>query len=98
VPYPGLVAEGTSEPDIRSEDVLVVVRHPFGEVEVSLVEWMAAGPGPRPMVRPVAARSRLNGEPLPLTVIPLRYRNDEQSRTTIRQGILTDPWGSGPES
>jgi hypothetical protein len=96
--YPESVSEGTGEPDIHPDDVLVVVSHPHGDIEVSLATWMAAGPGPRPLVRPVAARSRLSGEPLPLTVIPLRYRNDEQSRSAIRRGILTSPWRDGPAS
>jgi hypothetical protein len=80
---------------VRPEDVLVVVGHPFGDIEVPLTEWMARGPGPRPLVRPVAARSRVTGEPLPLTVIPPRYRNDEESRAAIERGELTDPWASG---
>ncbi|MPZ85264.1 MAG: hypothetical protein GEV28_34715 [Actinophytocola sp.] len=90
------MAEGSGEPDVRPEDVIVVVRHPFGDVEVTLATWMAVGPGPRPLVRPVAARSRRSGEPLPLTVIPPRYRNDEQSRAAVRQGILVDPWAGSP--
>jgi hypothetical protein len=86
------VAEDIDERDVRPEDVLVIVSHPFGDIEITLAQWMAVGPGPRPLVRPVAARSRVSDEPLPLTVIPLRYRNDEQSRTAIRQGLVTDPW------
>jgi hypothetical protein len=74
------------------DDILVVVGHPFGDVEVALTVWIATGPGPRPFVRPLRARSRSTGQPLPLTVIPLRYRNDEQARQAIQDGLLENPW------
>ena len=77
------------------EDVLVVLDHPFGRLEVSLTEWMEVGPGPRPYVRPVAAKHRVTGGPLPLSVVPLAYRNDEESRALIAAGALEDPWKSG---
>lgn len=78
----------TSDPD----DVLVTIGHPMGDIEVSLAVWIATGPGPRPFVRPIRARSRSTGQPLPLSVIPLRYRNDEQSRQAINNGRLANPW------
>jgi hypothetical protein len=74
-------------------DVLVTVGHPFGKVEVPLTEWMATGPGPRSLVRPIAARSRHTGDSLPLAVIPLEYRNDETSRRPIAEGNIKSPWG-----
>ncbi|MEG3632618.1 hypothetical protein [Micromonospora palythoicola] len=74
------------------DDVLVVIEHPFGEVEASLAEWIATGPGPRRFVRPVRARSRSTGRRLPLSVIPLQYRNNAQSRRAIAAGRLDDPW------
>jgi len=52
---------------------------------------MKHGPGPRVGLRPVAARSRLTGEELPLSVVPLRYRNDAESRAAIERGEFTDP-------
>ena len=82
--------DSTTAPD--PQDLLLTVQHPFGDLEVSLAEWIARGPGPRPLVRPVAVRSRATGEPLPLTVIPLRYRNDEESRRLIAEGALESPW------
>lgn len=84
------VHDSAGEPD--PQDLLLTVQHPFGDLEVSLAEWIARGPGPRPLVRPVAVRSRATGEPLPLTVIPLRYRNDEESRRLIAEGALESPW------
>jgi hypothetical protein len=78
------------EPDL--DDVLVVIGHPFGDIEVPLAEWIARGPGPRRFLRPVRARSRSTGEPLPLTVIPFQYRNDAESRKAIEEGRLANPW------
>jgi hypothetical protein len=74
------------------DDVIVVIGHPHGDLAEPLALWMATGPGPRPLVRPIAARSRSTGEPLPLSVIPLPYRNDEESRRAIRDGLIDDPW------
>ena len=51
------------------EDILVVIGPPIGEVEVPLSDWIAKGPGPRSLVRPLAARSRSTGRALPLSVI-----------------------------
>jgi hypothetical protein len=82
------VPDDVTDPD----DVLVVIGHPFGDIEVPLAVWIATGPGPRPFVRPVQARSRSTGQLLPLSAIPLRYRNDAQSRKAIRDGLLDEPW------
>jgi hypothetical protein len=73
-------------------DVLLVIDHPFGQVETTLAEWMARGPGPRRFLRPVAAKSRFTGDDLPLTVVPLAYRNDETARALIEAGELEWPW------
>jgi hypothetical protein len=43
------------EPD-EYDDVLVVVAHPMGDVEMPLTEWLRIGPGPRPLVRITRAR------------------------------------------
>jgi hypothetical protein len=83
--------DAAGEP-IDLDDVLVVIEHPFGEVEVPLKDWITTGPGPRRFVRPVRARSRTTGRRLPMTVIPLRYRNDRESRQAIADGRLDDPW------
>lgn len=74
------------------EDVIVTIDHPFGRIEPTLAEWMRKGPGPRKLLRPTAARSRSTGEPLPLSVIPLAYRNDAVSRMLIAAGIIKSPW------
>jgi hypothetical protein len=77
---------------VDPEQVLVRLDHPFGPVEVTLAEWIARGPGGRPLVRPVSARDRRTGLPLPLSVIPPRYRNDGASRRMIAAGELEAPW------
>ena len=81
--------------DIDTEDVLLTIDHPFGRIEVTLAEWMRTGPGPRKFVRPVEARRRSTGEALPLTVIPLRYRNDKETRRLIAEGEIEPPWPAG---
>jgi hypothetical protein len=80
------------EPDYS--DIMVTVAHPFGDVEVPLEMWIAQGPGPRPLVRPVSARSKRSGQKLSLSVIPLQYRNNGVSRALIAMGLLRDPWRS----
>jgi hypothetical protein len=77
---------------IDPEDVIVVVGHPFADVEVPLRQWIAQGPAAGPRVRPIAARSRKTGKPLPLRSVPLRYRNNTLSRTLILLRVLQDPW------
>jgi hypothetical protein len=90
--------EPESDPGLDPDDILVVIGHPFGDVVVPLGNWIATGPGPRPYVRPLSARSRATGEPLPLSVIPLRYRNDDEARQAIRDGRFDDPWAPSAPS
>jgi hypothetical protein len=74
-------------------DILVVIEHPYATAEVPLDDWMETGPGYRPLLRPVGARDRRTGKPLPLSVIPLRYRNNFLSRLLIALGLMKNPWG-----
>jgi hypothetical protein len=78
--------------DWDPDDVLVVIGHPFGDLEVPLAKWMADGPGPRHALKPQSARSRATGEPLPPTAIPLAYRNSRESRALIAAGRIAPPW------
>lgn len=74
-------------------DILVTVLHPWAEAEMPLDMWMQTGPPKaRPGVGPVRARRAGTSEPLPLRVIPLRYRNTSWSRLLIWVGVLSDPW------
>jgi hypothetical protein len=84
------------EAELRPEDVEVLIDHPFGELWPTLAQWIERGPGPRYLLHPVAARSRLTGEALPLSVIPFRYRNNSASRRAIARGEIADPWPDQP--
>jgi hypothetical protein len=75
-----------------ADDIVVPLDHPHGKVEVSLSEWMRTGPGERPYLRPIAVRSRQTGRSLPLSAIPLPFRNTGLSRSLIKIGVLTNPW------
>ena len=57
------------------DDLLVTVDHPMGTLEVPFSEWLARGPGPRPLLRPSAVRSRATGEALPLSVLGEPFRD-----------------------
>jgi hypothetical protein len=77
------------------EDVLVLVLHPFSFEDswVPLTTWMRIGPGPRPLVRPTAAKHARTGALLEIhEAIPLPYRNDDESNRQIAAGSLADPW------
>ena len=70
----------------------MTIDHNFGKLEVPLTGWIAKGPGPRKFLELCAARSGSTGEPLPLDVVPLIYRNTEESRRLIAEGKLENPW------
>jgi len=78
-------------------DILVTVAHPWGDIDAPLTDWIRIGPGPRPYVEIVAARRRSNGQPVPMSEIPLEYHNSPESRRLQRQGLLPCPWGTPPE-
>ena len=72
--------------------IIVTIAHPFGNIEITLEEWIIQGPGPRLLARPVSAKNKAAGESLPLDVIPIQYRNDKQSIEMIVNGQVPDPW------
>lgn len=75
--------------------IRVVIDHPFGTLEMSLADWIGQGPGPRPLLRPVRCHAP-DGSPLPLTAIPLPYRNDPESWQAILSGHCEEPWNRSP--
>ena len=77
-------------------DVTVTVAHPFGDLDVPLLEWIRIGPGPRPLVAISAAYRTSTGEEIPLEEIPLEYHNSPESRRLQREGKLPTPWGPPP--
>ena len=74
------------------KDIVVIIDHPHGRLEVPLEQWIEQGPGSRDLLRPVAAKSAKTGEPLPLTVIPMPYRNSPLTRLLVRMKLLKKPW------
>lgn len=89
-PYHRLVT--VHDDPIDPGDIMLVIAHPFGGVDVSLADWIVRGPGGRSGLRPVRAWSRSTRQGVPLSAIPLRYRNDEESRKAIRDGLIDNPW------
>lgn len=73
-------------------DILLLVRHPWGDVTCTLDEWMRHGPGPRYLLAPVQAWDTQSGETLPLDAVPRPYRNDTESIRMILAGEVSDPW------
>ena len=80
------------------DDVVVTIGHPHGDVDAPLRVWMERGPRPRPSLRPIAAKHAKTNQPLPLSVIPREYRNDDEARDLIARGVIADPWKSAPPS
>jgi hypothetical protein len=76
----------------RQEDIEILILHPHGDLWVPLDEWIRNGPGPRPLLSPTAAREKDTQQSLPIEVIPMQYRNTEESRRLIEKGSLFDPW------
>ena len=82
--------------DLRQVEVRL--SHPWNEDYVPLGLWIEEGPGARPLMGPIAARHSETYESLPLSVVPLRYRNTRWSRLLIRLGVLEEPWSVGPDA
>jgi hypothetical protein len=80
----------TTMPD-NADEIMVVIAHPWGNISIPLSEWIEHGPGLRRFAAPRAAFTKA-GQRLPLSVIPLRYRNSMLSRLLIRIGWLENPW------
>jgi hypothetical protein len=72
--------------------LLIVIRHPHGDVLVTLGAWMEHGPGQRPGLTPRTVYNPQTGTALPLNVIPLRYGNTLLSRVLIALKIVPSPW------
>ncbi|GAA1572573.1 hypothetical protein GCM10009827_113190 [Dactylosporangium maewongense] len=74
------------------ENVLIAYATTGERHRMPLEEWATHGPGPRHGTRPRVAYDRRTGDELPLTVVPLRYRNDLESRSLIAAGRMPPPW------
>ena len=83
---------------VEFSELEVRLSHPWLSDFVPLELWMELGPGLRDRVGPLEVRHSRTRESLPISVIPLRFRNSMLSRLLIRWGLLEDPWnqnGSG---
>jgi hypothetical protein len=78
--------------DIRPEDILVTVMHPWSDLTVTLAQWIERGPASRALVRAIHPRIKATGQPLPDEVISVEYQNTPGSRALIRRGLLPNPW------
>lgn len=74
------------------QDVVVILDHPHGKIEVLLEEWMRMGPGDRKFIKPIAAKCAKSEKALPLSIVPFRYRNNTLSRMLISLKLLSNPW------
>ncbi len=84
--------------NIPIQDVILILDHPHGRIEVPLDQWIATGPGPRKFLRPIAAKSRETGEEVPLDLVPLQYRNNTFTRALIALGLMKNPWAGRDDS
>ena len=75
-------------------DLVISISHPHGEIEMPLDSWIEEGPGLRPLLKPYKVRRKSTGEALPLSAIPIRYRNTVWSRLLISLGVIRNPWSS----
>lgn len=73
-------------------NLVVMISHPFGEIEIPLQEWMEQGPKKRKLLRPTKLKNKKTNKYLPLNQIPLKYRNTSISRFFIKIGVLENPW------
>jgi hypothetical protein len=80
------------------DDIIVTIAHPWGDVPRPLSEWIAIGPGPRPLVEIVSAKRKDTGEPVDMAEIPLEYHNSRETRRLQRLGQLPMPWGPPPDN
>jgi hypothetical protein len=79
------------------DDIIVTVAHSWGNFEQTLSQWIAMGPGLRPMVEIVKARRESTDETVDMSEIPLEYHNSRESRRLQRLGQLPTPWGPPPD-
>ena len=82
---------------VAFSELEVRLSHPWLSDFVPLDMWIELGPGVRDRVGPLEVRHSQTEESLPISVIPLRFRNSMLSRLLIRWGLLKDPWNkNGP--
>ena len=74
------------------DEVMVVISGNWGDIAMTLSEWIRKGPGIRFLRKPFRAWNLKTGREMLLSEIPLQYRNNEESRKKIESGEIPDPW------
>lgn len=75
----------------NTEDIVVILDHPHGKVDVPLTEWIEKGPAFRKYLRPVGAKTK-DGVILSIEVVPFRYRNNLVSRLMCSLRFIKKSW------
>jgi hypothetical protein len=74
------------------DEIMVVINGNWGDIAMTLSEWIRKGPGNRFLRQPIRAWNLKTGREMSLDEIPLQYRNNEESRKKIENGEISDPW------
>ena len=74
------------------DEMMVIISGNWGDIAMTLSEWIRTGPGNRFLRKPVRAWNLKTGREMSLGEIPLQYRNNEESRKKIECGEISDPW------
>ena len=84
-----------SRTPVKFDDIEVLISHPWVNDYIPLRTWMQIGPGLRPLVGVAAARHAVTKKPLPMSAIPLAYRNTRWSRLLVQLRLIKPPaWPS----
>lgn len=89
-----LNAESSTSEDnkLNTDELMVVISGNWGDIPMTLTEWIERGPGQRIMRSPFRMWNLRTGEELSLEKIPEQFRNDINSIKRIVSGELEEPW------
>lgn len=73
------------------DTVKVVIDYKFTTFRIPVKQWLDEGPQGNPAIVPHRLECD-DGRHLPISQLPLPYRNTRLSRWLIKFGILTNPW------
>ena len=85
-------ATGESSNSLDPDEIMVVIGGNWGDIPMTLADWIVQGPGLRVLRSPFRAWHLRTGKEVPLNEIPPPYRNDFDSIKKIINGELKDPW------
>jgi hypothetical protein len=78
--------------NFKPNEIMVVISGNWGDIPMTLAEWMKQGPGNRVLRSPFRSWNLKTGEEIPINEIPQPFRNDFDSIKKIINGELKDPW------